>query len=581
MLDKLLGLHKWPFTHSRGTPVSVWHVRLVAFATALMGLINVLSAVTPSVRDRVALIRYISPLTVRQGGHLTAALAGFALLLLANGLWRRKHIAWLLTLVVLGVSALSHLLKGLDYEEALLATVLAGWLLYLRPAFHARSDPPSIRQGVRVLVASVLFTLAYGVIGFFLLDRHFRVDYRWLDALHQTWVMFTEFYDPGLEPLTGFGRFFAGSIYVIGATTIGYALVMLVRPVLVRQPATAQERAHAQTIVENFGCSSLARMVLFPDKSYYFSPGGSVIGYVAKGQGALALGDPIGPPADRAAAIKGFAAFCQQNDWTPAFYQTLPDEWGHYQRAGFASLGIGHEGIVDLASFTLSGNANKSVRTAVNRLTKLGYRAECYEPPLSASLVDELRSISDDWLTFMHGSEMRFSMGWFDTDYITHSQVVAIHAPDGAISAFANLLPAYQHNQASVDLMRRRAEVENGTMDFLFVSLFAWAKTQGCATFNLGLSALWGIGERRTDPRVERLLRYIYQHVSEFYNFQGLHAFKEKFHPHWSPRYLVYPNPTALPAVLWTLGRATVGDDLLWEQASSWVLGSLGHIPTR
>ncbi|HMN30642.1 MAG TPA: phosphatidylglycerol lysyltransferase domain-containing protein, partial [Caldilineaceae bacterium] len=110
---------------------------------------------------------------------------------------------------------------------------------------------------------------------------------------------------------------------------------------------------------------------------------------------------------------------------------------------------------------------------------------------------------------------------------------------------------------------------------------FEWAKAQGYATFDLGLSALWGIGEQPTDPQVERLLRYIYQHVSEFYNFQGLHAFKEKFHPHWSPRYLVYPNPTALPTVLWALGRATAGDDLLWEQVVGWMQSGVGLARTR
>ncbi|HMN30643.1 MAG TPA: phosphatidylglycerol lysyltransferase domain-containing protein, partial [Caldilineaceae bacterium] len=86
-----------------------------------------------------------------------------------------------------------------------------------------------------------------------------------------------------------------------------------------------------------------------------------------------------------------------------------------------------------------------------NRLTRLGTPAECHEPPISPSLLAELRVISDDWLTFMHGNEMRFSMGWFDDDYITHSPVGAIRTPDGLISAFANLLPGYQHQEMSVD----------------------------------------------------------------------------------------------------------------------------------
>lgn len=141
------------------------------------------------------------------------ALAGFALLMLAGSLARRKRVAWMLTLGLLGISAISHLLKGLDYEEALLAGGLMVMLWLMRVRFHARSDAPSIQQGLRVLAEAFLFTLAYGVIGFFLLDRHYSINFGFGEALRQTVVMFTQLYDPGLNPITRFGRFFADSIY--------------------------------------------------------------------------------------------------------------------------------------------------------------------------------------------------------------------------------------------------------------------------------------------------------------------------------------------------------------------------------
>ena len=122
------------------------------------------------------ILEQYSPFGVEIGGHLTLVLAGFALLLLANGLWRRKRLAWALTVTILLISVPIHLFKGLDYEEASLGTALAIWMIYLRPHFHARSDPPSIRQGLMTLLAALIFTLVYGVLGFFLLDRHFIVN---------------------------------------------------------------------------------------------------------------------------------------------------------------------------------------------------------------------------------------------------------------------------------------------------------------------------------------------------------------------------------------------------------------------
>lgn len=226
----------------------------VALLTAAMGVVNVISAVLPSMRDRLRLLRLLgeySPFSIRAGGHLVSALAGFALLLLSVSLWRRKQLGWVLTLSILSVSIPVHLLKGLDYEEATFAALLAGLLIYLRPHFHARSDPPSVRQGLLTLLAALAFTLIYGVIGFYLLDRHFKVSFGFWSALRQTIVMFTQFYDPGLQPLTGFGRYFIASIYVISAVTIGYALLMLLRPVLNRRLQTEEECARAWEIVRS------------------------------------------------------------------------------------------------------------------------------------------------------------------------------------------------------------------------------------------------------------------------------------------------------------------------------------------
>jgi phosphatidylglycerol lysyltransferase len=539
--------------------------------TALMGVINVLSAITPALGDRLALLEEFLPVGARHGAHLAAVLTGFALLVLASNLWRRKRVAWLLTMILLGISVVSHLLKGLDYEEATLSAALAVWLWFLRPRFHARSDLPSVQQGLSALAAALLFTLAYGTLGFYLLDRHFSTNFGFGAALEQTVIMFTQFYDPGLEPLTRFGRYFADSIYIVGAVTLGYALLMLFRPVLVRQPATVAERDRAKAIVEAYGRSSLARFTLLEDKSYYFSPGGSMVAYVAKGRIVLTLGDPIGPAEDVAAAIAGFREHCTQNDWQPAFYQTQPDYLEHYRAAGFDTLCIGQEGIADLSSFTLAGGSHKSLRSAANRLTKLGHQAELHEPPLPDDLLRELRAISDEWLAMMGGGELRFSLGWFDDDYIRNSPVMAVHTSEGTISAFANLVPEYQRNEATIDLMRHRRDVEPGTMDFLFVALFQWAKERGYATFNLGLSALSGVGERTDDPTVERALHYIYEHVNQFYNYKGLHAFKAKFDPQWSPRYLGYPGPASLPAVALTLVRAHSGDAFVQGYLKDWI----------
>ena len=552
------------FRVEQRTRARVAEVWVAAALVALMGLISVFSALTPSLESRLELLDPLLTSSVRHGARLAAVLSGFFLILVSNGLRRRKQMAWLIAMLLLSISLVSHIIKGLDYEEASIALVLILWLWTLRSQFRSMSDSPSVKQGIAVLAVAALFTLVYGTLGFYLLDRHFSVNFSLSAAINQTLTMFFGFYSPGLEPITGFGRYFASSIYVVGTITVGYSLLLLLRPVFLRQPATPQEHEEALEIIEEYGRSSLAPIALLPDKSYFFSSGGSVIAFVATSGIGLALGDPIGPESDAASAIREFRAHCSKHDWLPAFYQTLPDTLDSFKAGGLSSLCIGHEAIVDLHRFTLEGSSVKQLRTSLNKLTKLGYETIVVDPPIDDLLLEEIRLVSNEWLTMMNGSEKRFSLGWFDDEYIRNCKIMLIRsAEDGTIAAFANIVPEYRLNECTIDLMRRSGDAPSGTMDVLFVNLFQWAKSQGFDTFNMGLSPLAGVGVKNEDPVVERALNFIYKHVNQFYSFQGLHAYKQKFGPTWSPRYLIYGGATGLPATAYAIVRADSGAGLL------------------
>lgn len=540
-------------------------LHIAALFTALVGIVNLISAVTPSLPNRVRWLAEYFPFLVRAGAHIFAAAIGFLLLVLAANLLRRKRVAWLLTVALLVLSIISNLIKGWDYEESLLAAVLLVQLLLMRGQFTAQSDRPSIAQGIRGLVAALLFTLAYGTLGFYLLDREYSVNFDFGSAILQTLAMFFTADNAGLQPTSQFGKFFADSIYIIGAVALMLCISMLLHPVLLRSRATTIEHQRAIAIVEKYGHSSLARFTLFDDKFYYFSASGkSVIAYVAKGQAAIALGDAIGPADDRREAIVGFQQLCTQNDWDAAFYQTLPYDLELYQSLGLQALQIGEEAIVDLNTFTLDGKPGKNLRSSVHKVVNSGHQIEFYPPPIADNLLQELRPVSDEWLQMMQGSEKKFSLGWFNDAYLRDCEIAVVRNADGQVTAFANVITEYNLNEITIDLMRRRQNVENGTMDFLFVSLFEHFKEQGYDGFNLGLSALSGIGTSKQSLRLEKAVCYLYCHLNQFYNFQGLHAYKEKFHPRWEPRYLIYPDWTSLPDIVVALVRADSGDRL-WD----------------
>lgn len=523
--------------------------RFLAFLTGAMGFVNLISAVTPALSSRLQVLEEIVPMEVRTGTRLATALAGFALILLASGIWRGKRTAWFITLGILVISTISHIVKGLDFEEASISILLLLILILFRKRFYARSDTPTIQRGLRALGIALGFTLLYGTIGFLQLDKHFSVKFNLWQAAYQTVRMFTEFSNPGLIATTRIGKYFAGSIYLIGGITLGYALLALLAPVVLRRPTEAGELEQATAIVQKYGQTVLARFCLFPDKKYFFSAGGSMIAYAYSNRTAVVLGDPIGPEADTLAIVKAFQEFCAHNDWMLTFYQTRPDTLEVYHQAGLHEIKIGEEAVVDLSTFSLKGGEVKSLRTSVNKLERLGYSCPVSQPPHEGEFLDRLQAISDEWMVERKGKEMKFSLGWFDRGYLDTTLIQYVADPEGRVVAFANLVDEYQNRELAVDLMRHQSNLPAGTMDYLFVNLLLEAQKRGYERFNLGLSGLAGVGEMKSDPAVERAMHYIYTNVTLAYNFKGLHSFKEKFNPAWLPRYLIYPNLTSLPVI--------------------------------
>ena len=543
----------------------VFPVRLAAAVTFLVGVANVLAAVTPRFAARFGTLGRALPLQA-QFGRLSSALAGIALMMVARGLWRRKRLAWLVTVLVLAGSIAAHLFRTRNFGVIAVSLALLVFLLMRRREFRARSDTPSIAQGLRVLAAAALITIAYGTLGFFLLDRQYSINFTFWSAVWQTFTMFTLYYDPLIHPVTRLGEFFEATIYVVSAATFGFALFMLLRPVLPRGSASSAERRRAEAIVDEWGSTPLAQIALLADKRYFFSPGGSFVSFRMVNSVALALGDPIGSPEDAPSTIQAFTEWSRSQDWTPAFYQTLPDHLDAYHDAGLSASKIGHDAVVDAREFSLSGKRYRVERNLVNRLTKDGYTTRYLPAPQPPALVAELRDVSDTWLAAGGGSEMAFSLGWFDDEYVAGSAILTVEGPTGEIEAFANVLVERAVSEVAIDLMRYRPSAPDGVMDFLFIRLIEWARENGFETFNLGFSALSGVGEAE-DPAIERALGLVYEYGNRFYSFKGLYQFKQKFRPDWQPRYIVYPDASALPGVLAALVRANAG-----ESGGGWAL---------
>ncbi len=531
-----------------------------AVITGITGLVTILAAISHPFPRRFDEIQQYSVVGPHEFSRTFAVVAGFFLIFLSWSLWRRKRVAWIAALAILAVSSVGPLLKGHDLILFVLSAGNAGLLLLHRDHFRVRSDVPTMRQGVIRFLLSILFAVIYGTLGFFLIDvRAFGTDFGLVQAVNETLRLFFSLGTHGITPHTRYGSWFEDSLTFVGLVSVAYATFSLVRPVVWRRRTLPSDRHEAARLIDRWGDSSLDFFKTWDDKVFFFSSDRR--GVVSFGQtvsSAIALGDPVaGSPEAFNRVLNEYLDFCDANDWGVAFHQVSKAHLAEYAAAGLSSVKIGEEAIVEVAAFSLQGRSMKALRSSINRLEREGYRTTYFSPPLSSDVVTQLREISDEWLSLSGRRERGFTLGGFRDDYVRDNPVMVVQSADGAILAFANVIPDGVEGEATIDLMRRRSDLPNGIMDLLQVRLIEHFRDAGFARYSLGMAPFFNVGEESNAPVKERAIRLLYEHVSRIFSYKGLHNYKAKFTPIWEPRYLVYDSETSLPAIVLALIQLT------------------------
>ncbi len=532
--------------------------KAASVATFGSGVINLVSLMSPALPQRAAILKSVFPLEFLAISRFATLVVGFALILSSLNIYKRKRRAFLVVCVLSVASIVFHLTKGIDYEEALFSLALLGLLWTARRQFTVVSGPPAWSTAIVRLAVGIVVAFAYGTVGFWMLERReFGINFRWREAASNSWHALL-LSDLTLVPRTHHAGFFLDSLTTMSVIAVAYACYQLFRPALYRLRTAPQERARAEAVAREYGRSALDYFKLWPDKSLFFSSSGrAFLSYAVGGGFAMVLGDPLGPEDDVAELVREFAAFCDRQDWRLAFYQTLPDHLGAYTRLGFKRLKIGDDAVVDLSRFDLNGSAHKKERHAVRKLEKEGVRVRWYDPPLDDRVLDQLQQVSDEWLQIPGRRERRFTLGLFDREYVRSTPVAAAELPDGSVLAFVNMIESFHRDEATLDLMRRRAEAPNGVMDYLLIQVMLRAREQGYKRFNLGMVPMAGFGEHEDPSAEERVVHGFFQQLNFIFSYRGLKAYKSKFANVWEPRFLIYRTVFDLPRVPLALARVS------------------------
>jgi phosphatidylglycerol lysyltransferase len=525
-------------------PELVW----LGVVTVLVGGILLLAQ---SYLLRFALLRHLErmvPTGALGADRLLRLAVGVLLVYVSFHLSRRRQSAWWVAIVLSGLSQGLQLRSNVPLVDALYSIVSILILVGTREQYYVTSERSDLWRGVRYSVLGVVLAMVYGTAGFMLLDRRdfgreLSLPVSVESAFEQTFLLG----NPELVPRTRDAKWFLESLDLVGLLSLGFVVVNLFRPVR-DGLAHPLELSQARRIIASWGRSSQDYFRLWPPKSYFFGPDyQSMVCYGVWRGVALGFEDVVGRPELAPATMAGFDAYCRRHGYTPALMNVWEDLLPVYEQLGYRVVKIGETAIVDLASFAEHLPENKDLAYVLRRFQRDGYQLRQYLPPHSPGLLQELRHMSDDWLTTPGRHEAGFSLGYYDTQYLEQCELFCLVSAEGRKVAFANMVPGVgpDRGDVSLDLMRYRTDTQNGVMDALFVMIMLELGARGVTRFNLGLAAMSGVEDLEDKQLEEQLLSGLYGRFGKVFSFKGLRKFKDKFDPVWQPRYLVYRGTPA------------------------------------
>jgi lysyl-tRNA synthetase, class II len=520
----------------------VWAARVVF----LLGLLNIASAV---VRRSPRLLDWSQDYLPPFGAVASVAVIGIGvgcgLLVMARGLRRRKQRAWIATVGLLGAAIAVHLVRGTELIQATVSAVVVAVLLLGRRQFVGRPEP-----GSRNAIPISLFCLAVAgsLLGTItLLAEERELVWPWTAAQVLQQSLF------GLVGIAGPLRFAdadaaAESRYLLlglGILTGLAALAVLLHSSGPTKSANDADRTRVRALLARQGqVDSLGYFATRDDKSYIFSPTGkAAVAYKVKAGVCLAAGDPIGDVEAWPSAIDAWLQLTEQRAWIPAVLSVSETGGEAYHRAGFDALEIGDEAVVEVSDFTLDGRAMRSVRQAVNRARRAGYLIQI-DPvwDLDPAQRAEAEQLSRRWRR--GGPERGFSMALSRFAGAEDPDCLIVQARDfvGDLVAVLQFVP-WGNDGLSLDLVRRKPDLENGVMELMIAELLSAAPSRKIDRVSLNFAVFRSSlarGERiGAGPFLRAWVRTLLV-ASRWWQIDSLYRANAKFRPAWEPRFICF-----------------------------------------
>jgi lysyl-tRNA synthetase class 2 len=549
---------------ARGERLAPWATGLVG----LLGILSILDATIPPLRPRLQALAEVLPAFVPEVAGAAAPL-GAVLVLLSRGLARRKRRAWAGALVACAVLAGLHLAAH-EPEHAAGAVVVIGLLVISRQAFTGHPDPRSRLRIASTFVLASVFATVVGI-GSLLVDRDALTrPLNPLQALNETWLGLVGISGPAVFASAKVQGRVETTLLLLGVMVAVATLMVALHPARGPHHLLPTEADRIRELLATPCADSLSYFALRDDKSVVFSPSGkAAIAYRVVAGVSLATGDPLGDREAWPGAIEAWLAEAKRYAWIPAVLGAGEHGATVYRRHGLDALELGDEAIVEVADFTLSTRAMRSVRQAAAKARRRGHQVTVNRASeLHPVELERFGRLTAGWRDGQAERGFSMALGRFGDARDPDTVIVACRNEEGVVVAVLALVP-WSTDGLSLDLMTRSPEADNGVVELMITQLLAAAPRLGVERVSLNFAVFRAVFERGGKLGAGPVLRLWYRTlliVSRFWQIESLYRANAKYQPVWNPRYICFPRARDLPRISTAALRAESFLRLPWPR---------------
>lgn len=338
-----------------------------------------------------------------------------------------------------------------------------------------------------------------------------------------------------------------------------------------RRDAAGQGKEVYLSLLKEWGGSTLSWMGTWKKIRYFTNDSKTaVLAYYVSNNVAIVLADPIGERRAVVELTEAFDRLCRLRGWTVAYFSSSAATMRLLKKQGYYAVQVAQDSLITLENLEFTGKPWQSVRSSLNKATKLGVTMRVVRlQGLPLAVRDQLNAIEQSWVQDKALPEMGFTLGTLEQAEDPEVRVHIAIDQDGTVHGMTSWLPVYEKggtvNGWTLDIMQRRLDTQTmpGVMEFLIAESAQAFRQEGYKMVSLSGAPLSGM--EHSTSLVERVMHWASVKFEPYYGFASLHRFKEKFQPTYEPMYLCYRDPDQLPLIGVAIGRAYMGDVTLLQ----------------